>query len=267
VTDRLLELASLGRSAWPEIAWPVADFAAELERRGLADLPAERIADVYLAWACAHADRAALAAFEERFGKDLASFAAKARLPPDLVDDVLQDVRRTIFVGHDDAPPRILQFAGRAELRSWLSVTTVRQAILAAKRLRARRELPGAEPLEELAVPALDLEGELTRAHCRDEFRAAFAEALAALTPRDRALLRYRYVDGLTEEEVASVYAVHRVTVARWAARALALLLRDTRRGLGRRLSMRTDDAASVIRALRSQLSFTLRRALGGDGT
>jgi RNA polymerase sigma-70 factor (ECF subfamily) len=265
VAERLFELASEGRRAWPKIAWPIAEFAAELERRGLVDLPPERIPDVYLAWATAHGDAAALAAFDERYGNDLVTFASKVRLPGALIDEVVQDVRSALLVGRGGLPARIGQFAGRGELRSWLQVTTVRQAVLAAKQLRARRELPDTGPLEALAAPALDIEGELTRARCRDEFRAAFAEALAALTPRERAVLRSRYLDGLTEDEVARVYDVHRVTVARWTARALARVLRETRRGLARRLTLATDDVASVIRVLRSQLPVTLQRTFGRD--
>jgi RNA polymerase sigma-70 factor (ECF subfamily) len=265
VTDGLLELASVGARAWPKLGWTAAEFAAELERRGLCDLPAERAADVYLAWSCARSDPAALAAFDQRFGRELVAFANRARLPPAAVDDVVQEVRRTLFVAQDGAPPRIAQFVGRGELRGWLRVTVVRQAILTGKRMRSRRELPDAEPLEALAAPAFDLDSELTRAACRDEFRAAFAEALAALTPRQRALLRYRYIDGLTEDEVASLHDVHRVTVARWVAGALAQVLQATRRGLAERLVLRENDVDSVIGVLRHQLPFTLGRALAGD--
>src|SRR5262249_21602133 len=150
------------------------------------DLDEERVADVYLAWACAHGDAAALAAFEERHGKDMVAFAGRAGLPPAFVDDVVQDVRRALFVANGDEPPRIGQVAGRGDLRGWLRVTTVRQAVLTSKRLRARRELPDAEPLEKLAAPVVDLDSELTRVRAREEFRAAFAEALAALSDRER---------------------------------------------------------------------------------
>ncbi|HKA88503.1 MAG TPA: sigma-70 family RNA polymerase sigma factor [Haliangiales bacterium] len=264
MNDRLFELASLGPRAWPKIAWPIEDFASELEKRELADLDPERIADVYLAWACARGDPAALAAFDERFGKDLRMFASQTGLPTDLAEDVIQDVRRVLFVGQDGEPPRIGQFVGRGELRGWLRVTMVRQAIDASKRVRARHKIETA-PLDMLAAPVLDLDSELTMARHRDDFGAAFAEALEALTPRERALLRCRYLDGLTEDEVASMYAVHRVTVARWVGRALARVLRETRRGLERRLSLRTDDVTSLIRLLRTQLPFSLRRGLGGD--
>jgi len=267
VTERLLELAGVGRRAWPELTWPVDEFAAEIEKRGLEDLPEERVADVYLAWACARGHAAALAAFEERYGQDMFAFASRAGLPAALVDDVVQDVRRALFVAKGNEPPRIAQFAGRGDLRGWLRVTIVRQAVLTSKRLRALREHPDSEPLEALAAPVVDLDAELTRVRARDEFRAAFAEALAALTDRERALIRYRYIDGLTEDEVASLYDVHRVTVARWVARALARVLRETRSGLARRLAMRTDEVHSLIGVLRTQLPLTLRRALGDDET
>src|SRR5262249_15106837 len=134
VSERLLELAAEGPRAWPKIAWPAAELAAELERRGLTDLLPERVAEVYLASAAARGDAAAVAAFDERYGKDLVVFASKARLPDDLVEEVVQDVRAHLLVGRTDRPAQLVQFAGRGELRSWLQVTTVRQAILTAKR-------------------------------------------------------------------------------------------------------------------------------------
>src|ERR1051325_7399436 len=127
VNQRLLELAGIGRRAWPERGWPESDFAAEIERRGLTDLEEDRVGDVYLAWACAHGDAAALAAFEDRYGRDMVAFAGRAGLPPAFVDDVVQDVRRALFVAKGDEPPRIVQFSGRGDLRGWLRVTIVRQ--------------------------------------------------------------------------------------------------------------------------------------------
>src|SRR5262249_61711694 len=84
VAEGLLELARAGREAWPKLAWPAAEFAQELERRGLVDVAPGRIADVDLARACARAHPAALAALPEQDGKDPGSHAPQARPPPGL---------------------------------------------------------------------------------------------------------------------------------------------------------------------------------------
>jgi RNA polymerase sigma-70 factor (ECF subfamily) len=261
VDAELAALAAAGRAAWPRIAWPADEFAAELVRRRVSAGSAERAADLYLAWACARGDPAALAAFEERHGRELAAFATLARIPASLVDDVAQEARHRLLVGQPGMPPRIAQYAGRGDLRAWLKVAVARQAIDLVR--RTRREVRDDAALEALAAPALDLETALTRARCHDELRAAFAAALAGLAQRERALLRYRYVDGLSEDEVARIYQAHRVSVARWVARARGHLLEETRRGLAARMGLTSGEVTSVIRAVRSQLGVSLRRALG----
>lgn len=253
-------IAEIGRAAWPEIPVTAEAFSEELEARGIADLDPERAADVYLAWACASGDHAALAAFEASHGAAFTGFAAGVRLDGDVLSDVLQEIRERLFVGRAGRGPLIAQYTGRGELRAWLRVIVVREALHAARRRRRHRDADA--PLEQLAAPTIDLDAALTRARCGDAFRAALAEALAALEPRERGMLRYRYVDQLTDEEIGRIYQAHRVSVTRWIARARVRLLSLTRRGLRERLGLAPEELSTVIRAVRSQLGSSLSGVL-----
>jgi RNA polymerase sigma-70 factor (ECF subfamily) len=102
----------------------------------------------------------------------------------------------------------------------------------------------------------------LLRQNSREQFRAAFGEAVASLTARERTLLRQHYVDRLGPGELGPLYGVHRTTALRWLEDASATLVRATRRLLSSRLRASPDDVDSLMRALGSQLDLSLRRVL-----
>jgi RNA polymerase sigma-70 factor (ECF subfamily) len=96
------------------------------------------------------------------------------------------------------------------------------------------------------------------KARYRDELAAAFREALAALTPKDRLLLRFQLVDGLSIDEIGNIHNVHRATAARWLVRIREELMERTHELLAARLSMDTEDVASIVRLVQSQLDVSV---------
>jgi len=92
----------------------------------------------------------------------------------------------------------------------------------------------------------------------RDEFRDAFAETAAVLTDRERTLLRYRFLDGLSIDEIGVLYRVHRATVARWLAATRETLFEGTRTRLMSRLAVSDSEVDSVLRLIDSQLDASL---------
>ena len=72
----------------------------------------------------------------------------------------------------------------------------------------------------------------------RAEFRRAFNDAAAQLTDRERTLLRYRFYDGLSIDEICVLYRVHGATIARWLAAIREDLFEATRARLIRRLAI-----------------------------
>jgi RNA polymerase sigma-70 factor (ECF subfamily) len=99
-------------------------------------------------------------------------------------------------------------------------------------------------------------------AQLRGRFREAFTAALGELGPTERNVLRYQVLDGLSSEDIARVYGVHRVTVTRWAAKARTRLLRATRRKMGLELRISHAEFQNVVGMLTSRLDVSFGRAL-----
>src|ERR1700722_16416899 len=128
------------RAAWPGVNVGEAEFTAYVEeRRDSSKVGGEHAAvrsgDLYLACACARGDAAALLAFERAFFGDIERSLKRrggAGLPPR--DEVEQLVRHRLFVADDGARPRIAEYSGRGDLRSWFRVTVSRMVLNLAMR-------------------------------------------------------------------------------------------------------------------------------------
>lgn len=177
------------------------------------------------------------------------------------IADLKQRLRQRLFLGGKHASPKLLDYAGRGELRAWVRASAVRTAISlrrSQKRARARQqELWVAAP--EIGLdPAL----EHLRPRLQAELRAAFEAALGTLPGRDRNVLKQHYLDGVSTEELAALYRVHRATAFRWLTRARHRLLSRTRRDLAGRLALGRSELDSVMRLVDSQLDVSLARLL-----
>ncbi len=110
---------------------------------------------------------------------------------------------------------RIGQFDSNRPFRPWFLRSVLHAALKAAQ--RRKRLIPLEQPdgetpdaiLKQLAASAPDPAEAAEQA----EVRAAVREALAALTPRQRAVLVLRYYDELSESETAAALAIPRGTV------------------------------------------------------
>jgi RNA polymerase sigma-70 factor (ECF subfamily) len=267
--ERLLrQTLDAARAAWPTVVVSDEAFLRHLEavvRRGAATTVEELLArdttsDLYLACGCASGDRAALAAFDAHYLDRLDATLARLDLPAWVVDDVKQDVRRTLLVGDGSRAPRIADFTGAGNLRGWLRVV----AINSARQILRRTEPAAAAPelVDVIPSAADDAELELLKTHYREQFHAAFAVALAELSPSDRTLLRQHYLLGLGIGQLATMYGVHRGTVTRRLERCTLELLDATRRTLANRLRVDRTDVDSILRLVRSRLDISIRSAL-----
>jgi RNA polymerase sigma-70 factor (ECF subfamily) len=116
-----------------------------------------------------------------------------------------------------------------------------------------------------------DPELELVKRRHSEDFEAAFRDALAALAPRQRNVLRLHFVDGLTIAAIGAVHRVHRATAARWLAGARADVLERTRSALRARLRLTPTEVDSLVAVVQSRLDVNLRALLatgsgGADG-
>src|SRR5262249_32321867 len=112
----------------------------------------------------------------------------------------------------------------------------------------------GDDQLADVATAGDDPELAFLKHQYREQFRAAFAAAVAALEPRDRNILRHRYVDGLEVNELATIYGLHRVSMSRTLSRIRDELLA----GIGRNLHTAGDELESIMALIASQLELSL---------
>ncbi len=210
--DEALSAAHAGaRLRWPGVEVDDVMFARYLAARAtggtLAGLHTD---DLYLACGCAAGEAAAVAAFEAEYGKDIDAVAARFRRTGLDVEDIGQQVREKILVAPAGARPKIADYSGLGFLQNWVRITAVRTFLDATRRAPGRREVGGAGGLMMVADPDDDVELAYLKRHYRAAFKAAFEQAIASLTSQQRNALRQHLVAGLTIDQIAGLYGIHR---------------------------------------------------------
>ncbi len=258
---QLTEARARAHATWPSAWITDEDFAAQLAERAVLDDAVEvridslHIASLYLALACAHGVPDAIAAFEAAHGGDIDAALRAMRLDEGLAQDAGNELRARLFFVADGARSKLLGYSGRGELGGWLRTAATRVAL---DMMRSRREIPVGQGSLDDAVPSADPALEQLKARYRDEFRRAFAAAAAALSARERTLLRYRYLDDLNIDEIAKLYGAHRATAARWLASIRDSLLEGTRNELVGSLGVGSVEVDSILRLIESQLDASM---------
>jgi len=257
-------LAERGRRAWPGLRVADERLRAFLAARVPDDLPAEdvRAEDLVLACGCAAGDSVALAAFLSVFDPHVRAVLGRLTASATLREEASHQLAAHLFVAAPGAEPRIAGYTGRGSLLAFVRVTAVRLALgLVRGGALIEHETLDDEILDDRADPELVAMKELYR----DEFKIAFAEAVAGLPPRERTLLRYCLVDGLSIDRIGALYGIHRATAARQVADAKNRLAAATQRALMDRLNLEPSDLDSVMRLVMSQLDISVKRLLA-DG-
>jgi RNA polymerase sigma-70 factor (ECF subfamily) len=258
----LVTLCEAAAATWPDIAVePVRVIAALADKLATDDAPAieaANVAELYLALACARGDDRAIAAFDRAY-LDVVPYALRGmKLAAATVEDIRAAVRDKLLLADGDRAPRVIEYAGRGRLRGLVQVTATRMAI---DRLRAdEREQPLPDD-RELAAPG-DLELSLIKAQYRDAFAAAFTAAVGELSQRDRNLLRLHVLGGVTLEQLAQMYGVHRATVVRWLAAAREAVLDATRGRIAERLGASERELDELFELVRSRVELSVDRLL-----
>jgi RNA polymerase sigma-70 factor (ECF subfamily) len=221
----------------------------DLERHG---------ADLYLALACGMADPEALRMLERSFFPCLDEYLARSGFDAAARQDVFQQVLLHLCAGPS---PRILTYAGRAALGSWLRVTVLRFAL--NLRCATPRRHASDVGLELLFAEGADPERQIAVQKARPLFQMALEGAIGNLADRDRTLLRLCFWDGLTIDIIGGMYGVHRATAARWIADIRRRILQDVQSFVARDSGLHASEFDSLARLVRSELHLSLGRAFG----
>ena len=180
-------------------------------------------------------------------------------LPEEARAEMRQELEMRLIVGDAQRPAALTKYRGSGGVRAWTRAVATR-AVIDARRKQDRRPqevewlsaLPVAGGEEAPLVPG---EGEAV-------VRGAMAFAFAQLTVRQRNLLRQSVFHGLGIDALATLYGVHRATVARWLQRARTDLSVQMEAGFARGTGAATAEAASLLRELRSQVDVSIRSFL-----
>lgn len=242
---------------WPGVSLDAQRFGAALLRL-LEAAPAEvvDVPDFYLAQAAAQGGAGAHAALDALLTEIGNGLRRGAGATADEVTETLQRLRERMLVG-DSA--RIALYAARGPLIGFLRIA-------ALNLLRNMRGGPAGETDSDEALAALpdavNVEAMLVGADQQARFREAFRAAVRSLTPRERALLRFNLLDGLSIDELAPMYRVHRSSLARWLADARAALAERTREQLAVQLKLPPAELESLLASVQKHFDLSLSRAL-----
>lgn len=247
--------------AWPAFHVEVWTFVAAVEAK-LAEpdppvLGAEGAGELYLALGCAAGDPAAIAAFDREYLAVVPTALAGMKLPAATVEDVRATVRDKLLLADGTTAPKIIAYAGRGRLKGLIQVTATRTAID-----RIRHEAKEAElPAREMVGPS-NIELSLIKAQYREAFMAGFTAAVATASRRDRNLLRLHFLGGVTLEQLAQMYGVHRATVVRWLAAAREAVFGATRAHVAETIGAPTEELDEMFDLVRSRVELSVERLL-----
>lgn len=214
--------------------------------------------DLGLCHACAEGNPEAVDAFVARFVPVIGATLGRLRLREPLREEVQQDLLSLLLVGDADRPPLVTTYQGLGKLAHWLRVVVSRNARRALQQEK-QLAIPSVDLVDRLVDPAAGADLLGAKKAYRDAFRAAFRRALATLAPREANLLRQRYGDGLTLQQVGAIYRVHHTTAHRWLEQIRIKLLERTRREMADQLSLADEEWDTVMRLIESNLDLTLR--------
>jgi RNA polymerase sigma-70 factor, ECF subfamily len=268
--DQLQTMVSEARRGWPSVPLPNDAFLAFVAERlqGEPDpvltLQQLRAPDMFLACACARHVPEAAEAFRERLFPEITLAIHRIDPARRIADDVQQIVYQKAFVEADQGPPKVRSYKGRGELRNWVRVIALRvgQNLL---RDEGKRAVSVPPILLEAVCPEHDLESSYLKQHYQDAFRAAFEAAARSLSSEERNILRFRLQEGLQVDQIAVLYGVHRVTMARRIRAIRESLLQRTRSHLATSLGAHTEEMSSILRLVGSRLDVTFG-ALSAEG-
>lgn len=266
----LTEAWEAGRAAWPDVTLPAPLFVQHLAERcdpiasesELADALGQlHISDLYLACACLHQIAGALQHMDREFIGRVPAFVARLRLQPSFIQDVQQELCKSLLVWAGEAPPRIATYGGRGQLVSWLGAVAVRTAIS-----MGRKKDEQAERVPDLAehIPAVASDPTLDAVKRRYgvEFKAALEASIAALTGEQRNLLRHYYVKGFTTAQLGALFNMNQSSASRKLSAIREQLLAETRQRLRESLKLGDSDFRELAGLVQSQLNLSLSRLL-----
>lgn len=255
-----------GQAAWPQLRLTPEQLVTFLARQ----LPPEsatpeavgalRVRDLYFLCAFVLRQRAADIVMQTEYLPKVRQALLQHGTPEALIADIQQDLCKRLIEQQDPKVGR-RGYSGRGELAGWLCTVALRE--VGQRHKRRQREVGlDQSAAERLLDQHKDPEMDLLTGTLKQAFHEAFREALAALTSRERNLLRYHFLAGLSIDQIGDIYHVHRATAARWLTRTQEVLGTQTRERFLLRTQLSADSLPFIMDQIKSQLSVNLGNLL-----
>lgn len=264
--EALQRLYAEGQAAWPQIQLAPEQVVVFLARQ----LPPEvaepavmatlRARELFLLCAFALGHRTAQTIITQEYLPAVRLALQKLGTSDAMIADIQQDLCGRLIERQD---PQVVRrgYAGRGELAGWLRTAAVREALLRHKRGRKECALDAAAEAR-LPDQHQSPHGALFTGHLKEAFQTALRQAVAALSSRERNLLRYHFVLRLNIDQIGSIYQIHRTTAGRWVARAQDRLIAETRQRFSVLAEVSEESMPNMMQQLQSHLSLNLGSVL-----
>ena len=260
--DVLIAAFNRGRDQWPTVKSLTLDaFRSFVDGAAIDPAALDELAsDLYLAAAAAGGNDDAARVFDGQLLSELPRWLSRLHLTGDMVEEVRQNLRAKLLVG---PPPKLGQYRASGPLAAWVRMVAVRTAldVCEADPAIAGRLKTGQEPL----LDALDQEQRLIRSKYGGLFEEALRDSVGKLSKRDRNLLRFHHLAGMTLEAIARSYRVNRSTVVRWLAAIRDDLESAVRIRLWDEVGIPPTEVRSLWNAVRSDVEVSISRLLGAE--
>jgi RNA polymerase sigma-70 factor (ECF subfamily) len=246
------------RRRWPRLEVDRAAFRRRLEAGGARALA--HAADLYLAFACLSGNPEATRELARLIEGEVSRAVRRLGRDAAFTQDVQQQLLVKLLTPDKRERPKIEAYVGRGPLAAWLRAAAVRTALN-----EIETEKPNATIDRSLAAPSRsvhDAELAVLRRKHGNALKAAVEAALRAMSPEERSVLRFYFVDGLTVDRIARIRGSHKSTVSRLIARVREQLLEHVQETLVTEKNANPSEVSSVARAVMSHIDVSIERAL-----
>ena len=213
--------------------------------------------------------------FGARFGDFVRSAAASLTRDRSVASEVASDILAELFfTDRAEGRSRIVSYSGASSLERWLWLVLRHRVIDRVRRRKKEVSLDGVPGFADEPLPASVDGGQTTAPATDDQLLAgerrkmlstAIPSAFAELAPEDRLLLKWLYIDGVSQRQAAALNGVHESRVSRWIERVRRELFRSATQKLTRTFGLDMAEAADLIRRVsEADVGIGLDRLLQG---
>ncbi len=177
-------------------------------------------------------------------------------------DELAQLIHERVLVHQPRAVARLETYTGRGALVQWLRAVATMLAL--EKQRSARANVASSEEDQNMAFALAAMqpspESLIRRRHDSEHLTRAINEGVASLPAQERTVLKLRFVDGLSPDDIGRMFGVHRTTALRWLERAQERLKSHVKAGLQEQLRLSGRELDSMILSLNTSLPLHLSR-------